>query len=81
MPIPSRRRPFWKTSSFGGNVDTSPLELGSLRRHLDLCDLRRGALFSLRCRLDAVENFAAPRIVTWLVLFTLISIVATCVGA
>jgi hypothetical protein len=81
MPSSSRQRQFWKTSSFGGSVDTSALELAALRTHLDLCDTQRGALFSVRCGLDAVGRFAAPRLVTGLILFTLVSIVATCVGA
>ena len=81
MPTSSRSRQFWKTSSFSGSVDTSAIELAALRSHLDLCDAQRGPLFAFRCRLDALAGFAAPRLITGLILFTLVSIVATCVGA
>ncbi|KQW37626.1 hypothetical protein [Rhizobacter sp. Root404] len=62
-------------------MDTSALELAALRNHLDLCDAQRGPLFALRCRLDAVNGFAAPRLISGLILFTLVSSVATCAGA
>jgi hypothetical protein len=81
MPTSSRHRQFWKTSSFGGSVATSAVELAALRHHLDRCDAQRGPLFALRCRLDAVNGFAAPRLISGLVLFALVGSVATCAGA
>jgi hypothetical protein len=81
MPtLTSHRRQFWKTSSFGGSAGTSALDLAALRSHLDRCDAQREPFFAARCGLDAIAGFAAPRLITGLILFALVSILATCAG-
>ena len=65
------------TSSFGGSADTSPIELAALRQHLHRCEDQRGALFGLKCAGDALGRFMAPRVVTILVAFALLSVMAS----
>jgi hypothetical protein len=57
---------FWSTASFGGNTDTSALELSSLGSHLDVCRSAHGHLFALHCMADATRAFMATRFVTTL---------------
>ncbi|MEP6876370.1 MAG: hypothetical protein ABI887_18595 [Burkholderiales bacterium] len=68
-------RPRWSTSSFGRPADTSPGELAALGQHLDRCNGQRGALSSLHRAGEAVNDFAAPRVMTTLALFTLLLVV------
>lgn len=58
---------FWSTSSFGGNTDTSPIELLSLGDHLGVCKSPNGYLFALHCVVESVCDFMATRFVTTLV--------------
>ncbi len=76
-PRPQRR---WSTSALSGPTDTSPLELASLRTHLDDCDKQRGVMFSALCLADAVGQFAAPRLMTALLLVLLVVGVAIWIG-
>lgn len=64
--------PRWSTSSFGSPADTSPGELAALGEHLDRCNGQRGALYSLRRAGEAVNAFAAPRMMTTLALLALL---------
>ncbi len=57
---------FWSTASFGGNTDTSPVELLSLGDHLGTCKSPHGHLFALHCMADAMRGFVAARFVTTL---------------
>lgn len=57
---------FWSTASFGGNADTSPIELLSLGDHLGLCRNPHGRLFALHCMADAMRGFMAARFMTTL---------------
>ena len=66
----------WSTSAFGSPADTSPMELAALGDHLALCSAQRPSLIALRLAAQTFNDFVAPRLVTTLVLFTLISIVA-----
>ena len=66
----------WSTSSFGGSADTSPADLASLGRHLRRCDHDRDRFFALKCVADALDKFAAPRLVTTLVMVATICAVA-----
>jgi len=59
--------PFWATAAFSGAADTTPMELSALGVHIDRCNGSRGAMFGLRCVVDAVHAFVAPRFVTTLV--------------
>lgn len=65
------------TSSFGSPPDTSPVELAALGEHLQRCTGQRGALFSLRCIGDTMNDFAAPRLMTTLALFALLGAIAS----
>ncbi len=67
----------WSTSSFGSAADTSPMELAALGEHLRRCASARGALFPLKSAGEALGGFAAPRMITVIVLFTMLSIVAS----
>lgn len=57
----------WSTASFGESADTSPMELSALGEHLDQCRASRGRLFGLRCAVERMHGFVAPRFVTTLV--------------
>ena len=57
---------FWSTASFGGNTDTSPVELLSLGDHLGVCKSPHGHLFALHCMAEATRGFMAARFVTTL---------------
>ncbi|MEP6873762.1 MAG: hypothetical protein ABI887_05315 [Burkholderiales bacterium] len=69
----------WSTSSFGSPPDTSPMELAALGDHLSRCTGQRGSFFKLKCAGDALNDFAAPRLMTMLALFVLASVAATLV--
>nr|WP_295769822.1 hypothetical protein [Rhodoferax sp.] len=63
---------FWSTASFGGNTDTSSLELLSLGDHLGVCKSPNGHLFALHCVVESVRGFMATRFVTTLVFVALL---------
>jgi hypothetical protein len=63
---------FWNTASFGGNADTSSMELLSLGDHLGVCKSPNGPFFALHCLVDSARAFVATRVVTTLVFFTLL---------
>ena len=69
----------WSTSSFGSPPDTSPMELAALGEHLSRCAGQRESLFALKCAGEALNEFAAPRLMTMLALFVLVSVLATLV--
>ncbi len=64
--------PSWTTSSFGGTVDTSPMELLALGEHLDSCKGLQGRLFALQCAAERMNGFVSARFVTTLVVVTLL---------
>ncbi len=57
---------FWSTASFGGNTDTSPIELLSLGDHLGACKSPHGHLFALHCMAEATRGFMVNRFMTTL---------------
>ena len=59
------RRP-WATASVADTADTTPMELSALGAHVDRCNGSRGRLFELRCAVDTVHQFLAPRFITTL---------------
>ena len=68
----------WRTSSFGSPADTSPLELAALGEHLSRCvEQRRGLLSGLQCMRDALNDFAAARVMTILALFAALALTAS----
>ena len=58
--------PRWTTASIPDATDTSPMELSELGAHVDRCNGCRGRWFSLRCTVDALHDFVAPRVITTL---------------
>ena len=65
-------RPPWTTSAFGGTADTSPMELHALGEHLDHCKDLHGRWFALQCAAETMNGFVSARIVTTLVVATLL---------
>ena len=57
---------FWTTASFGGDTDTSPVELTSLGDHLGVCKNPHRHLFALYCIADVTRGFMAARLITTL---------------
>jgi hypothetical protein len=64
--------PCWRTSSFGHLADTSAGDLAELGAHVHLCRRANAQLFSLRCKADVLKTFMSTRIVTTLVVGTLL---------
>lgn len=58
--------PRWSTAAIPDSTDTSPMELSALGAHIDRCKGCRSRWFKLRCTVDAVHDFVAPRFVTTL---------------
>ncbi len=63
---------FWNTATFGGNTETSPLDLQSLEDHLGVCKSPNGDLFALHCAAESARGFLANRFVTTLVVVALL---------
>ena len=70
-------QPHWSTSSFGSPADTSPMELAALGEHLNRCVKRHGLFSRLQCVGDALNDFAAPRVMTILALFAVLAVTAS----
>lgn len=77
MTMTSTQARSWSTSSFGGAPETSALELAALGAHLKRCTPRSKRMFAFRCTGDALNDFAATRIVTVLALFAALGVIAT----
>ena len=67
---------FWSTASFGGNTETSPVDLSSLGDHLGVCKSPHKHLFALYCMADATRGFMAARFMTTLLALTLLVAIA-----
>ncbi len=63
---------FWSTASFGDSVQATPHEVSGLSEHLDSCKGAQGRLFTLQCIAEAADRFIAGRLVTTLVVATLL---------
>ena len=72
MNPPTLSSPLWSTAAFGHAADTSPMELNALERHLVECRTLKGRLFGARCAAEAMHGFVASRLVTTLVVATLL---------
>jgi hypothetical protein len=70
-------RPRWSTSSFGSPAHTSPMDLATLGEHLNRCTVQHGLLPALRRAGDALNEFAAPRVITTLTLFALLAVIGS----
>ncbi|MEO5771516.1 MAG: hypothetical protein ABIQ29_05555 [Burkholderiaceae bacterium] len=65
-------RPRWSTSAFAQDHDADDNVATALCAHLNSCRSVNGRWFSVRCGVDAVRQFLAPRLVTTLVVITLL---------
>lgn len=65
-------RPLWSTSAFAQADDADDNVASALGAHLNSCRSVNGRWFALRCGVDAVQQFVAPRLVTTLVVFALL---------
>ncbi len=72
MHTPPITLPLWSTASFGDTADTSPMELSVLGAHMTACKTLKGPLFAARCTAEAMHGFVAGRMVTTLVVATLL---------
>lgn len=72
MTIPAHPAPRWSTSTFSNRADTAPMELSALGEHLGDCIGAHGRLATLRCLGEALNDFLASRLVTTLVVATLL---------
>lgn len=68
--LPSR--PLWSTSAFAQEHDTDDNVASALGAHLNSCRSVNGRWFAVRCGVDAVHQFVAPRLVTTLVVIALL---------
>ncbi len=62
----------WSTASFGGSVETSPMDLSVLGEHLGLCKSHNGRMFALHCAVQSAQDFIASRFVTSLIVVALL---------
>ncbi len=69
----------WATSSLGGAVDTSYLDLIALGDHLGQCNNTRGHWFALHCAAQTMHGFVASRLVTSLFAVAMLTVFASLV--
>lgn len=60
--------PRWTTATMADAPGTVPMELSQLGEHVNRCKGSRDRWFALKCSVDAVNEFIAPRFVTSLVI-------------
>lgn len=72
--------PRWTTSAFGHPHSGDDNVSSGLGEHLNSCRSVNGRWFALRCGVDVVHRFLAPRLVTTLVVVALLVGTALSVG-
>lgn len=72
MSADLHRPAHWHTASFGASADTSPMELSMLGEHLGRCRGRSARWSALRCGVESLHRFIASRLMTTLVIATLL---------
>jgi hypothetical protein len=60
--------PPWSTAAFGGQADTSPMELAALEDHLALCQGENRHLSDFRLAAESMNGFVSTRFVSSLLL-------------
>ena len=75
---PKRETRAWSTTSVGDAPDTSPGELSDLGMHAEVCKKQRGRLFTVRCVVDTLRAFLAPRLMTTVLVAASLIVVAAC---
>ena len=68
LPVPPR----WSTSAFAQEHSGDDNVSSALGEHLNSCRSVNGRWFAVRCGVDAVHRFLAPRLVTTLVVLALL---------
>ncbi len=68
MNLHASTLPRWNTSSFAATGETLARDISFLGAHFERCNGCKGRWFSMRCALEAVHSFVAPRVVTTMVL-------------
>lgn len=81
MKSHARQTVRWSTSAFGGTPDPSPAELFGLTMHLEECRRARGRMFSLRSKVEALNNIIANRLMTIVVVVALLLSIASLIFA
>jgi hypothetical protein len=73
-PMPNLLSPAgqWTTSAFGNHTDTLPGELKALGQHVNSCNQRHDRMFRARSFADALHAFTVPRLMTTLVMATVL---------
>ncbi len=66
--------PSWSTASFGGSADTSPMDLDALGEHLSHCNTVHGRFFAVHCAAERMNAYVTARLVTTLVVATLLAV-------
>lgn len=69
----------WSTASFGTSAAPSPLELAALGAHLRRCQGTQRHLLAMQYVVQTLHGFVATRLVTTLVLTTLLMVLASLV--
>jgi len=64
--------PLWSTSAFAQDHCADDNVASALGAHLNSCRSVNGRWFAVRCGVDAVHQFLAPRLVTTLVVIALL---------
>lgn len=75
MNVHATSFPRWNTSSFAANGETVARDLSSLGAHVESCNGCKGRWFTIRCALESLHSFVAPRVVTTLVVAVGIAVV------
>ena len=75
MNTSTNTQPLWCTAAFGGDADTSPMELAALEDHLALCQRAGSRWSAVRFVAERTHGFVSARFVTsLLVVFVTVGI-------
>lgn len=76
MTVHATPYPRWNTASFSATGATAASDLSVLGAHLRKCEGCNGRWFSIRCAVESIHSFMAPRFMTTLVAIAGVAIVA-----
>lgn len=74
MNIQPNPTPLWTTAAYGGEANTSPMELAALEDHLAQCQGGNSRWSDLRFAAESMNGFVSARFVTTLVLLVLAAV-------
>lgn len=72
MNTPNTHTPPWSTAAFGGEADTSPMDLAALEDHLTLCRGGNRHLSNLRFAAERTNGFVSGHFVSSLLLLMVV---------